>query len=186
MRKYRPVVVASFQRAGLAQEAEDLAQEVFLQLFETVLGRADRSRGRFRGLLFALSRQAAGHLRERRDALKRGGGAVQSLGERDHAEPCPEETFDREWVGRLLELALDRLEQKHPNYHQAVRLFLVEELTQDQVANRLGCSRQDIKNWVHRGRKKLIAYLRDEVWSTSTSQEDYAAELQLVLQVLGE
>ena len=83
-RKYRPPVVAYLSRRGFGSEAEDLAQEVFLRFFSgDLLSRAEPSKGRFRNLILAVTRHVIGHHLEKRNAKKRGGGAVRSLGDID-------------------------------------------------------------------------------------------------------
>ena len=73
--KYRPAVVAWLARRVSAADAEDLGQEVFLQLFETALARADPGKGRFRNLVFAVTRNVLHSHQRARMAQKRGGGA---------------------------------------------------------------------------------------------------------------
>ena len=63
--RYRPPVVAFIGRRGFTSESEDLAQEVFLEVFkDEVLTKADPDKGRFRSLLLAVTRNVIGkHLR---------------------------------------------------------------------------------------------------------------------------
>src|SRR6185503_2226840 len=70
-RDYHPAVVAWLARRGAGADAEDLAQEAFVALLGSTLARADRRRGRFRGLLFAVARGALLRHREREGAEKR-------------------------------------------------------------------------------------------------------------------
>jgi RNA polymerase sigma-70 factor (ECF subfamily) len=177
--KYRAPVVAYIARRGLAREAEDLAQEVFVRLFEDrVLSKADPSRGRFRSLVLAVTRHVMGHHRERQGAQKRGGGYVRSLEGQDVALPEADEGFDREWVAHLLEVALSRLAREHPNYHDALRRFLLEGSSCAEIASALGKSEGDIHNYVRRGKAKLADYLRDEVRDYSATRDEYEEELR--------
>ena len=57
-----------------------------------------------------------------------------------------------------------RLEREHATYHAALRLYLLEEKSPAEVAEALGKTKANVKNYVHRGRKKLIDYLREEVY----------------------
>lgn len=184
VQRYRPPVVAYFARRGLGAEAEDLAQEVFLRFLDKeVLAKADPERGRFRGLVMAVTRRVfAGHF-ERRAAKKRGGDAVvQALGDLDLA--APDEDFDREWVGHLLERSLGRLEEEHPNYHAALSAVLLEQRSHVEAAEALGCAAGDVNNWVHRGKKKVIAYLQEEVRRYTCSEAEYQDELRQLSRLL--
>jgi RNA polymerase sigma factor (sigma-70 family) len=183
--KYRPPVVAYLARRGLSNDAEDLAQEVFLRfLSEEVLGKADPARGRFRGLVMAVTRHVLGHHLERQRTLKRGGGeAVLSLNELD-LTPTPDDDFDREWVGHLLGLALGRLEREHANYHEALRRSLLEEESHEQISKSMACTKGDVSNWVHRGRKKVVSYLQEEVRRYTSSEAEYLDELQQLSRLL--
>jgi len=177
--KYRAPVVAYITRRGLANDAEDLAQEVFLRLFQDrVLSKADPAQGRFRNLVLAVTRHVIGHHVERRAAQKRGGGQVQSLEGHDVALPEADEGFDREWVAHLLEIALARLAREHSNYHDALRRFLLEGQSCAEIASALGKSEGDIHNYVRRGKAKLADYLRDEVRDYSASRAEYVEELR--------
>lgn len=177
--KYRPPVAAYLARRGFPNDAEDLAQEVFLRLVQDrVLAKADPSRGRFRSLLLSVTRHVVGHHVERERAGKRGGGRVGPIEGVDVASPEPDESFDREWVAHLVEVALARLAREHPDYHEALRLSLLEGKPWSQIASSLGKTEGDVGNRVHRGRKKLAEYLRDEVRTYSLSRDDYAEELR--------
>lgn len=165
--KYRAPVVAYAARRGLRDEAEDIAQEVFLRLFQDgVLAKADPSKGRFRSLVLAVTRNVIGHHVERAKTKKRGGGRVQSLGDLDPAG-SRDDDFDREWVSHLVEVALARLAKEHPSYHAALSASLEGRPYEG-----------DSKNHLFRGRQKLAEYLRDQVRDYSTSRADYEEELR--------
>lgn len=183
--RYRPVVVRSLERSGFGEEAEDVAQEVFARLFAGALARARRDRGSFRAFLLAVTRHTAGDYLDRRRAKKRGGGAsIRSLGEYDPAEAITAEAFDREFLLRLIELAMTRLAEEHPRYYEAVRAFLWEERPQAEIAAELGRSVQDVRNHVHRGRKKLAAYLAEEVARYEATPQRHQTELELLGRML--
>ncbi len=178
--RYRPPVVRFITRKGLRSVAEDLAQEVFVRIFtQEVLAKADPSRGRFRSLVLAVTRHVIGHHLEREGAQKRGGGKVGSLGEIDVAAPPQEEDeFDREWVSHLLQVALARLAREHSHYHEALGGVLFEGRSYAEMATELERTENQIRNHVHRGRTKLVQYLRDEIREYAASEEDYQEELQ--------
>lgn len=187
--KYRGPVLAYLRRRGQGSDAEDLTQEVFLRLFSGgVLTRAGADKGRFRHLLLAVTKHVlADHVRAR-TAQKRGGAAdVRSLGELDVPAEVPEDaTFEQEWLLNLVERGLERLRADHPNYHQAVKRFLLEGESRAKVAQALGRSEASVRNWVHRGRRKLISYLREEAWNYTTDGDEYTEELAYLARALGE
>lgn len=183
--KYRPALVAYMRRRGLGEEAEDVTQEALFGLVQTALCSADDARGRFRALVFAVARNQVAKFHERAGAQKRGRGRVEALGEREVASAEPDEDFDREWLAALIQTCLERLEQDHPDYHQALRLFVVDELPQAEIATRLGVRVGVVKKRVFRGKRKLSDYVREEVWRYSTSARDYEVELRYLSTLLG-
>jgi DNA-directed RNA polymerase specialized sigma24 family protein len=115
---------------------------------------------------------------------KRGGGRVVPLGEQDVASPVEDDVFDREWVAHLLEVALGRLAREHPTYHDALRLAVLEGRSRAEVAAALGRSEGDVNNHLHRGKGKLIEYIREQVRDYSTTQSGYEEELRYLARLL--
>jgi RNA polymerase sigma factor (sigma-70 family) len=187
--RYRPPVVHYFHRRGQAEEAEDLAQEVFLRfLGEGVLARADPAQGRFRNLVFAVTRNVLGDHLRRVQAQKRGGGQVASLGSHDvevAASEEEQEAFDRGWLTHLLERALERLEAEEPVYYAALRGVFFDQRSYEDVANELGKAKGDVNNYVYRGKKKLVSFLRSGVWEYSSSAQECREELAHLTRYLG-
>lgn len=185
--KYRPAVVGYLTRRGMQGEAEDVAQEVCVQLLRA-LEKADPAAGRFRALVFAITRNLMGKHLQKANALKRGGGKVVKLGERDvdlAADSEPDDDFDREWLAILVQRSLARLAEEHENYFMALERFLLRGEAQQKIAEDLGISVGAVKKHVHRGKKKLTGYLREEVWRYATSVNDYETELRTLSKLLG-
>lgn len=186
-RRYRPPVIAFVRRMGVpASEAEDLTQDVMLRVFcRGVLDRSDPARGRFRNLMCAVARNVVRHYRERRAAHKRGAAehSLQAL-DLDPVAPATEPDFDREWVQHLLARALERLRAHHPQYHAALAAAFEDDGPRDRLAARLNLTPQQLKNALHRGRQKLIQYLRDEVREYAVSPADYSAEIRYLARLL--
>jgi DNA-directed RNA polymerase specialized sigma24 family protein len=113
---------------------------------------------------------------------------VHSLGDVEPASPggAADATFQQEWLLNLIEHCLERLRADHPNYHQALRLTLFEEKTRAEVAALMGRSEVSVRNWVHRGRRKLISYVREEAWGYSGTSEAYREELSYLSSLMGE
>lgn len=183
--KYRPAVVRYLQRRGLSSEAEDVAQEVLFGLVAKALRNADRRAGSFRGLVFALARNLLAKHLEKLNAKKRGAGRTVPLGEHDPAQEEPDEEFDREWLSALVRAGLAKLEARHPNYFVAVQRSVLDGQPQAQIAADLGISVGALKKHVHRGKRKLAGYLREEVWSYACSRKEYETEVRYLAQLLG-
>ena len=184
--RYRPAVQRYLERRGVGAEAEDLAQEVFVQLLvKGALERVAREKGSFRSFLFALTRNVLGHFLAKRGAQKRGGDAeVVALGEHDPEVAEERAAFDREWLIYLIELAMARLQRSHENYFLALRGFLFQQQSQAELAAQLGVGEQDVRNHVHRGKKKLIAYLREEVARYEHEPARHETEVELLSRLL--
>ncbi|MEZ6186363.1 MAG: RNA polymerase sigma factor [Planctomycetota bacterium] len=181
---YRPTVLRYVERQGVGAAAEDVTQDVFVRLM--VKGGLERVvRGTsFRAYLFTVTRNALlDHLR-RAGAERRGGNAeIVPLLEQ---EPSVDEreSFDREWLLNLLEVSLARLEREHPSYYVAVKGFVWDERPQAELAAEAGCSVQDVRNHVHRGRKKLAAYIKEEIARYERDPGRFATEVEAVSRLL--
>jgi RNA polymerase sigma factor (sigma-70 family) len=175
--RYEPVVRSYLRRRGV-REPDDLIQDVFMALLTSVLGKASPERGRFRSLLLTVTRNILARSLRQANADKRGGGKVEALGARDL--PAPEQdqdAFDRDWAARLLQLGLQRLAESHPQYFHALQLAL-EGRSRHESAAALGCSETDVRNRIHRGKKKLVDYVKEEILNYSTTTE-YPDELDV-------
>jgi RNA polymerase sigma factor (sigma-70 family) len=160
-RAYRGPVVRYLRRKGVdAEEADDLCQEVFLRLWkEHVLERADRSRGRFRGLLSTVTRRALYQRRKQRvDA------PAEDLDPADGAHPDGSDPdFDREWAVELVQRAFERLRDDGSPYAPVLEAHLA------------GSKPDRNKLWI--ARRKLLAGIRHEVALTCNTAEELEEEL---------
>ncbi len=184
--RYRAPVVNFVRNAGFGeQDAEDLAQEIFLRLTaDNVLARADRDRGRFRSFLLGVTQNVMREERRRRGAEKRGGGRVPvslDAGEAEMAELIPqehrEEQFDKLWVEGLVKAALGELEREKPEYYRALALHLNRGMEYQDIARQMGGKLQDVKNWIHRARARLVELVKQEVARYASSPQEYEEEL---------
>lgn len=190
--RYRAPILLFITNAGFPeQDAEDLTQEVFLRLLnDDVLSKAERDKGKFRSFLLAVTKNLIREERRKRAAVKRGGEAVQESLDREGAAdpPAPEpgeEEFDRAWVRNLLGAALGALERDNPLHHQALAAHVLEGKDYQAVADLLGKSLQDVKNYIHRSRKKLLELLQREIARYSSTAEEYEEEIRYLSRFLG-
>jgi RNA polymerase sigma-70 factor (ECF subfamily) len=179
-----------------ASEAEDLVQDVFLKLFErNLLQAADEKKGRFRSFLLGITKNVVGNWLKKTATLKRGAAEpVLSLdapaGEDGRlsladlvAGDRRDETFDRLWMDHLVQRAMARLEEECARenwpYHRALALYLRSpDSSYRSVAEALGATEPQVKNHIHRGKKKLIELIRSEIARTCSSPDEFQEELK--------
>lgn len=190
--RYRTLVVPFLRRRGCPEgDAEDVAQEVLLRLSrEEFLAKADAERGRFRDLLFTVTRRTLADHWERERAVKRGGGrGAVPLSPGDSSaegiEPAaPEEAdvFERAWAQALLAQALDRFRvecgAKGSPRFEALRLTQYDGLSYREAAERLGRKETDVTNDVHLAKKRLKELIAEEVRSYCSSEEEWQDEMR--------
>jgi RNA polymerase sigma-70 factor (ECF subfamily) len=192
-----PLYVYLRRRGYPQEEAEDLVQGFFTQLLaKNYIKAADRERGRFRSFLLAALKNFAANEWDKKQALKRGGGATtlsldfETAEGRYHIEPAdertPEEAFDKGWAVAQLEQVLERLRDETGDAQAAARFealsgFLTgeaEDVRYKDVAKSLGMSEGAVKVAVHRLRQRFGDVLRDEVARTLADPADVDNEIR--------
>jgi RNA polymerase sigma-70 factor, ECF subfamily len=173
--KYKqPVMNLAYRMVHDATEAEDLAQNVFVQAYRSA-GRYQVA-SKFSTWLFTIARNLC--LNEiRRRARHR----VESL-EAPHPEqedqplrqfedsqtPSPPQSLLRGELEAKIEQALAELPE---NQRTAILLCRGGELSYEDIAKVIGCSVSATKSLIHRGREtlkqKLKPYLRSGLWPES-------------------
>src|SRR6516164_1607410 len=171
--KYKqPVMNLVYRTLHDEAEAEDLAQNVFLQVYKSA--KRYESRAKFSTWLFTIARNLC--LNEIR---RRSRHPADSL-EESHAEhedqprqqfedkssvPPPEKLLHGE-LAQKIEEALAGLPE---NQRTAILLCRQEELSYEEIAKILGCSLSATKSLIHRGREtlkeKLKPYLKTGEWT---------------------
>jgi RNA polymerase sigma factor (sigma-70 family) len=146
VRRYGPLVTGVCRRVLRApQDAEDVAQAVFLTLAHKAASLGDRPS--VAGWLHHVARHLA------RNALK--SASRQKRHEREAGQMNPE-AAPREagWeeVRPLLDQELDALPEK---YRAPLILHYFQGRTQEDIARELGCQVGTISAWLHRGRELL-------------------------------
>lgn len=178
-------------------EAQDLTQEFLLHLLEhSTLQKAERSRGKFRSfLLGALVRFLADEY-DRRNAQKRGQGAVHLSVEDEAADlaalPEPVTLFDREWALVILENALRGVQEEFEAGGSVARFAVLRHFlpgslevpTYEQAAAQLGLSLPALKSELHRLRKRFKELVRQEVASTVSAPHEIDEEMDYLQAVL--
>lgn len=170
--KYKqPVMNLIYRTLRDATEAEDLAQNVFLQVYKSA--QRYRVSAKFSTWLFTIARnlclneirRRSRHPAESLDA-PHPEQADQPLHQfEDKRNLSPPETMLHGELERKIEEALAELPE---NQRTAVLLCRQEELSYEEIAEILNCSLSATKSLIHRGREtlrqKLKPYLRSGAW----------------------
>ncbi|HTV43232.1 MAG TPA: sigma-70 family RNA polymerase sigma factor [Candidatus Sulfotelmatobacter sp.] len=170
--KYKqPVMNFIFRRLRDETEAEDLAQNVFLQVYKS---RARyKQTAKFSTWIFTIAHNLA--LNELR---RRSRHPAESLEEThtEHEEQPPRQIEDKSQTaapdnvlhGELAQKIEEALDELPENQRSAVLLCRQEDLSYEQIAKILRCSLSATKSLIHRGREtlkeKLKPYLKSGDW----------------------
>jgi RNA polymerase sigma-70 factor (ECF subfamily) len=170
--KYKqPVMNLVYRMIGDATEAEDLAQNVFIQVHKSA--HRYRSSAKFTTWLFTIARNLC--LNEIR---RRSRHPVESLETPRFAQEThsAQQFEDRRTPGPTEDLLQSELEEKIQQAlaalpeHQRMAILLCrqEDLSYEEIGKVLGCSVAATKSLIHRGREtlkqKLKPYLLNGTW----------------------
>jgi RNA polymerase sigma-70 factor (ECF subfamily) len=171
--KYRqPVMNLVYRTLRDETEAEDLAQNVFLQVYKS-RSRYKRT-AKFSTWLFTIARNLClNELRRRSrhpaESLEETRGEHEGQPQRQYEDKknfLPTETLLHGELAQKIEEALAELPE---NQRTAILLCRQEDLSYEEIAGVLGCSLSATKSLIHRGREvlkqKLKPYLRTGDWS---------------------
>jgi len=148
-----------YRFTGRAEEAEDLTQEIFIKVFQT-LRSYNPSQGAFHTWL---NRVARNHLvdhyrRTKKDRLTASlEDESASLESRVTASPGPETRVESREQRQLLQLCLNRLS---PDLREAVILRDLQDLDYAEIAEVLGVPEGTVKSRINRGRLELARVLK--------------------------
>jgi RNA polymerase sigma-70 factor, ECF subfamily len=159
---WRKVFNVAYKFVGRQDEAEDLAQDIFLKLFKS-LKTFDR-RANFSTWLISVSRNLCiDHYRSMRrehDVVTHDVDVVSLA--RPSALDSPQIALERRDRVALLRAALDKLA---PSLRTAVMLRDIQELSYQEIAEKLRVPEGTVKSRINRGRTELarqIARLREQ------------------------
>lgn len=167
-RYQRPVFSLVFRMVRNREEAEDLAQETFVRVFQNI-ERFD-PRFKFSSWIFKIANNLA------IDALRRRKPATVSLDGSAHASDAeqieasridavsddanPEQELEARQLGGAIE---DAVGQLRPEYRTAIMLRHVEGRPYEEIAEIMGVPLGTVKTYIHRARSELrgsLAHLR--------------------------
>ncbi|QEG23005.1 RNA polymerase sigma factor SigZ [Mariniblastus fucicola] len=131
------------------QTAEDLLQETFVRIHAKLDTVADVQR--IRPWIFQIARNLlADHYRAKSKEAARLAELVEAAP--DHEQQLEDVVIG--WLPRMLELLPDK-------YREAVELYKLQGMSQQEIADRLNISLSGVKSRVQRGRSKLKDVLYD-------------------------
>ena len=171
--KYKqPVMNLVYRTLHDEAEAEDLAQNVFLQVYKSA--KRYESRAKFSTWLFTIARNLCLNEIRRRsrhpaDSLEESHAEHEDQPRQqyeDKGSVAPPEKLLHGELAQKIEEALAGLPE---NQRTAILLCRQEELSYEEIAKILGCSLSATKSLIHRGREtlkeKLKPYLKTGEWS---------------------
>lgn len=201
-RKYWYPLYAFVRSRGHAPaDAQDLTQAFFAKVIETNgLATADESRGRFRSYILGAMKHFLSHDRDRRRALKRGGGKpiieFDSLDPESRYAIEPETSddldasFNRQWAQQMTATAITTLRAEMESngkgkLFDALKFGLTGgELDRKQIASRLGMSDGAVKVAVHRLRVRYREILRQAIEQTVADESEVDDEMDKLIRAL--
>lgn len=161
-RYWRKVFNVAYTFVGKHDQAEDLAQDIFLKIFKS-LDTFDR-RANFQTWLISVSRNLCidhyRKVRKEREAIDRDVN-TDDLSISSH-EVGPYTALERRDVAEMLRRALGELPL---SLRTAVMMRDLQELSYQEIADRLKLPEGTVKSRINRGRKELarqVQQLRDE------------------------
>jgi RNA polymerase sigma-70 factor, ECF subfamily len=170
--KYKqPVMNLVYRTLHDETEAEDLAQNVFLQVYKSA--RRYESRAKFSTWLFTIARNLC--LNEIRRRSRHPADSIEES-HTEHEDQPRQQFEDKSGVappekllhGELAQKIEEALAELPENQRTAILLCRQEELSYEEIARVLGCSLSATKSLIHRGREtlkeKLKPYLRTGEW----------------------
>ena len=170
--KYKqPIMNLVYRTIHDPTEAEDLAQNVFVQVFKSAP--RYKNTAKFSTWLFTIARNLC--LNEIRRRSRHPAESLDTPHPEQEDQPLhqfedkktfspPESLLQGELAGKIDEALADLPE----NQRSAILLCRQEDLSYEEIADILGCSVSATKSLIHRGREtlkeKLKAYLRSGQW----------------------
>ncbi|HEY3913907.1 MAG TPA: sigma-70 family RNA polymerase sigma factor [Verrucomicrobiae bacterium] len=172
----RPVINVLFRMIRDLDEAEDLAQNVFIRVYQS----ADRyqASAKFSTWLFTIARHLC--LNEIRRRGRHPAESLESSQQENEEQPAkqfedsrtfsPPQAFLHEELERKIQEAVGDLPEKQ---RMAIVLCQQDELSYEEIAEVLECSLSATKSLIHRGREtlklKLKPYLQSGAWNDDSA-----------------
>ncbi len=201
---YAPVQAFLRHSVRRGESADDLTHDFFARVLTgRAFQQADPQRGRFRSYLLGAVKHFLSDMRDREQAIKRGGGAGQvSLDPGTDTSPgidvpdrnavSPEAAFEKQWALTLIDRALHQLQTEMSLSDKAAQFETLKpwltgniESSQSSIAAALGMNENAVKVAIHRLRRRFRELVKGEIAHTVTDPTEQAAELTDLIAALG-
>jgi len=188
----RPLVAFIERRVPKRVDAELLADQVVeLILSPAFLAKADEGKGRFRDLLLATARyQMANASRKRGDANPPTGHARVPFEDVAPFLAAPEKErlefaafFVREVLDEARKLHRKECRKRSSPEAELMDLRYDQDLTQAEIAERVGRTVASVNTLLSRGRAALKTWVREVLCPLSTSEEELEEEVGFLLSI---
>jgi RNA polymerase sigma factor (sigma-70 family) len=198
---WRPIYSFVQRQGARPEEAEDLTQGFFADLFERgSLTAVRKEKGRFRSYLLGALKHFLADERRRAMAIKRGKGQrlipLEELSADDRIEPADpvtaEQIYERHWASTVLERALSRSKDEYRAAGNAALFDSLKQLLPDEpgapsqadIAAQLGMTENAVRQAFHRFRHRYQLLLREEIAHTVATAGDIEDELRHLISVV--
>lgn len=150
--RYKPIIAFRVRKALGAQnvDGEDLVSEILSQVLEKIQSgefRGESSLGTF--VYTITSRRIVDYIREKTKVMK--------YAPEPHPHPDPQETLEAQEMSERVKKALGCLK---PKYRDVLYLYYYQELSREEVANRLGISPRKVSELVNYALKLIRKELK--------------------------
>jgi len=200
-RYYAPVFAFVDSYTNRDQNARDWTHAFFATLLSgRSLDSVVRERGKFRSYLLGAVKHFLADERAKEKAEMRGGLIshvsiddcdLSSANTALYSSMPPDAYFDRQWAMSILQHSLTDLEmelgREHSEKFQLLRPWLGGdsiELSQAEVASKLGISVEVVKTTIHRWRKRFKEIVKIHIASTVSNVSEVDEELGYLIQAL--
>lgn len=141
-----------YRNTGNRGDAEDLAQETFVELYRAAAHY--QARGSFKAFLFTIAR------RKMIDSYrKRSRRPLEYIDPTDFV--MQQAQADSDHCSEIEEAFHRALSQLPENQRSAILMRQQQELSYEEIADSLGASLSAVKSWIHRARTQLRNTLKD-------------------------
>lgn len=150
---------------GNQGDSEEIVQEAFLRI--TRRARQDDAldcEKRFASLLFTIVRNLSIDLLRKKGRRKTVPLSPAHEPAADHHQPGD--------ANRLNHQITQLMEQLPENWAEALKLKITGDLTYQEIADVLGCTKAQVRTWIYRARKKLASELEKQGWLDNESRND--------------
>ncbi|MFH1230358.1 MAG: sigma factor-like helix-turn-helix DNA-binding protein [Planctomycetota bacterium] len=196
---WKPVYFYIRRKGYDVENAKDLTQSFFTVFLEKeYLKSVDKEQGKFRTFILAALNHFLSGEKERLGAQKRGGGQqVLSLdfagAETEITRGIPDKTtpeaiLAKTWAQTILKNALENLRREYEAKSQLVYFNILEthlsaqsneeESSYEDIASRFNISETDVKNYLHRVRRRYKELIKDEIRKYVSDEKGVEEELK--------